>query len=197
MRIGNPFKLYGKAASWAGRQLFGSGPPDPYKGQLQNQITRDTGRGGAAEDFYYDRARTFDPYQSIRTAAGGLFDEFERGVGQGIQDVRGNLVGAGRLGGGYGDLDESAYVFDARRDLNNKLAGLAVQGAQMEAENFRDIGSYGERTSGRALDLMTGERDRSTAIWNAQNQRKAQLAGILAKLAGQAITRGQGAGGGA
>lgn len=155
---------------------------------LYDQLSAATDRSGKAgrqaEDLYLNRAANFNARDALKETAGGLFDQFERTTGRKIADLRGSMVGAGRLGGGYGEQDEDQTIYDARSDLNSKIAGLSLQAEGMNQENTRDIGQFGQNATGQYLDLLTGGIDRQTAMDEAKRQRKAALWGSLAQLAG-------------
>lgn len=143
---------------------------------------RDNAKSGTG--MFLERASRFNAGDAIKTAAGGLFDMFQKRLGQGTQDLRGSQVGAGRLTGGYGAEDENALRFNAQSDFNDKIAGLAVTGTQMDQANTRDLGQFGQGEEQQYLDLLTGGLDRQQAAQNAKQNRKSSLWGSLAGLAG-------------
>lgn len=187
--LSKPFK-------WAERQLFGSGPPNSYGGQLDAAGKQAQGYGDAATSEYFNRARTYNPQQSLETAAGGLFDQFERTTGRNIEKLRGSQVGAGRLGGGYGAEDETSMIYDARADLNSRIASMALDTESLKLSNQRDIGAFGESQSNRYLDVLTGQSDRETGRYNAKQQQRAGVWSALAELGGKALTASAGGGAG-
>lgn len=146
--------------------------------------TRSRNAGIGAEDEFYRRAMNADPRKALAETAGGLFDQFERGVGRKISNLRGSMVGSGRLEGGYGELDEAETVYDARADLNSKIAGLSLDAEGMSMANTNAIGQFGQNQTGQYLDLLTGGMDRAMAEREGKRNRKASLWGSLAGLAG-------------
>lgn len=163
--------------------------PNPLTTQYMGSLNRDRNRGAEAEDLYYDRAKAYDPRESLRTSVGALYDEFEEGAGRRIGALRGRLArsGGGRLASGYGELDESESVYDMERDLNRNVSRMALDTEGLNLRNQEGLGQYGQATSGRYLDLLSGERDRETAERNAKRQQKAAIWGSIAKLGGSAI----------
>lgn len=196
--LSKPFK-------WADRQLFGGGPPDSYGDEFDTAGQEARGYGSDATREYYSRAKNYNPQASLEQAAGGLYDQFERGVGRRIETLRGQEVGAGRLGGGYGAEDETAAIYDARADLNSKIASMALDTESMKLSNMRDIGAFGESQSNRYLDVLAGNRDAEMGRYNARTQQRAGFWSALAELGGKAFGAmrpgsggaGGGAGGGA
>lgn len=175
--------IFGKAASWVDKRLFGSGPADTYGSEFDAAGRTARNYGDDASREYMERAKGFDAQGALQTAAGGLFDQFERGVGQKIETIRGRQVGSGRLGGGYGDMDETAAVYDARAQLNNQIAAMALQAEGLQMQNDRGLGEFGQQQQGQYLDILAGQRDAETARRNAQDTRRAGFWGGLTKLA--------------
>lgn len=184
--------IFKKATGWFDRQLFGGGAPNTYGGSFDAAGEVARGQGDAASRAYVDRATNFDAYGGLQTAAGGLFDQFERDIGEKIQTVRGNQVGSGRLGGGYGDMDESATVYDARSQLNNQIAAMALQAEGLQMQNDRGLGEFGQQQTGQYLDILAGNRDAELARHNAKQQQRSSFWGGLAKLAGTGISAARG-----
>lgn len=144
-------------------------------------------RGQEAEDEFYDRARSFDPHESVRTSAMGAWESMMPDVRREIEDTRGRMAGAGRLRGGYGEMDEDDVWDRATHRLTSGIQRDATQAAGMEMQHIHALGGYGERTTGRYLDLITGERDREAMEREAERQRKSSRWGALAGLAGSAL----------
>lgn len=155
-----------------------------YGDQYAAATDRARSTGKRATDQYLDRATTFNAGDALTKAAGGLFDQFEHTTGQRINDLRGSMVGSGRLGGGYGEQDEDSLIYDAKRDLNDKIAGLSLQATGMDQQNTQQLGQFGQGQEGQYLDLLSGGMDREMADQNAKANRKASLWGSLAGLAG-------------
>ena len=144
-------------------------------------------RGREAEDEYFRRAREFDPTQAVTTAAEGAWGQILPQVRDTIRELRGRMVGAGRLRGGYGEMDEDEVWNRATQQLTSEIARNAMSAANLELSNIQGIGGYGERTTGRYLDLLAGERDRELMEREMARQRRASRWGALAGLAGSAL----------
>lgn len=179
--LSKPFK-------WADHQLFGSGPPDAYGSEFKAAGEEAHGYGRRATEDYFNRAENYDPQASLEKAAGGLYDSFSHDVDSKVERLRGQEVGAGRLGGGYGAEDETATIYDARSDLNSKLASLALDTESMKLSNMRDIGAFGESQSNRYLDVLAGNRDAEMGRYNSRQQQKAGFWSALSELGGKALT---------
>lgn len=162
---------------------------NPMKSQYLAAMNRDRTRGTEAEDEYLTRARSYDPRGSLREAVGSLYDQFEQGVGRRISGLRGRLArsGGGRLASGYGELDESEAVYDMGQDLNRQVSGLALQTEGLNLRNQEGLGQYGQNTTNRYTEMLSGNLDREQAERNAKRQQKAALWGSIASLAGKGI----------
>lgn len=161
------------------------------KSQYLTAMNRDRTVGAGAEDEYLTRAKGFDARGSLRESVGALYDQFVQGAGRKIRDLRGGMVGAGRLGGGYGELDESEAVYDMGRDLNQRVAGMALDAEGMNLRNTEGIGQFGQNTSGRYLDLLSGNLDREQAERNAKRQERSAKWGAISNFAGKLIPWGK------
>lgn len=163
--------------------------PTASQNQYLSFLNRDRQRGTEAEDLYLDRAKSYDPRGALRESVGSLYDQFKQGVGRQITGLRGRLArsGGGRLASGYGELDESEAVYDMERDLNRNVSGLALQAEGLNLRNQEGLGQYGQNTTGRYTDLLSGQIDRETAERNAKRQQKGSLWGSLASVAGSVL----------
>lgn len=178
------FQNFLKPYRWAEKQLFGSGPPNTYGGEIAAAGRKAGGYADQANREFLDQATNFDPRAALREAAGGLYDQFESTVGRNITALRGRLAGSGRLRGGYGDMDEAESVYNARQDLNSKIAGLALESEQQALQNQGQLAQFGQGEQGTYLDSLASERDAETARFNARNSQRGQLFGVLGKIAG-------------
>jgi hypothetical protein len=154
------------------------------KGQYMQALQRDQGRGYAAEDEYYDRAREFDPQASVNRAAEGAMATIQRPMQRNLKQFRESQVAQGRFTTGNRFVEEDEIVARMHESVGNEIARNSLQATGMELRNNEGIGGYGERTSGRYLDLLSGQMDRETMEEEAAKQRKASRWGALAKLAG-------------
>lgn len=175
--LSKPFK-------WAERQLFGSGPPNTYGGEIARAGRTAGGYADTANQEYLDQATSFDPREALAEAAGGLYEQFSGKLGQDITTLRGRQAGTGRLRGGYGVLDEAETVYNARQDLNSKLASSALQAEQLALQNQQGLAQFGQGQQGTYLDSLSSERDAETARYNARQSQRGQFFGAVGKLAG-------------
>lgn len=176
-----------KPFQWANKQLFGSGPPDTYGGQIDAAGKTAQSYGDKATATYFDQATHFDPQASLRESVGGLYDQFEQDTGRKIDKMRGDEVGAGRLGGGYGAQDEDAAIYDSRRQLNDTVASMAMQSEGLKVQNMRDIGQFGEQENNNYLSILGGQQDAETARYNAKQAQRGQFWSAIAELGGDAL----------
>jgi hypothetical protein len=150
-------------------------------------LSGDQRRGENAEDLYYERASTFDPYAAVNRSAEGAFRSMMPEVERGFRRLRGNEVAGSRFDTGFRETDEREF-FDAAMDrLNSTIAANSMTAAGMDLSNLQGIGSYGQNVTGRYLDMLAGERDRETAEEQARRNRSAGLWGALAGAAGTVL----------
>lgn len=157
------------------------------RNRYMTALNQSASRGREAEDEAYRRAREFDPTQAVTTAAEGAWGQIMPQIRDTIQDMRGRMAGAGRLRGGYGEMDEDEVWNRATQNLTSEIARNAMGAASMDLSNIHQIGGMGERTTGRYLDLLSGERDREMMEREARRQRSAGRWGMLGGLAGSAL----------
>lgn len=144
-------------------------------------------RGREAEDEYFRRAREFDPTRAVTTAAQGAWGQILPEVREAIRDLRGRMVGAGRLRGGYGEMDEDEIWNRATQNLTSEIARNALSSASMDLARIQGLGGYGERVTNRYLDLLSGGLDRELMEREMARQRRGSRWGALAGLAGSAL----------
>lgn len=177
--------LYSKPYRWAEGRIFGGGPPDSYGGEIKQAGEQAGAYGREGIDAYLKGATAFNPQAALREAAGGLFDQANRGLQTTLENTRGRNVGSGRLGTGYGSLDESAATYDATRDFGDKLSSMALQEQGLEQQNLAGLRQFGENEFGDYSSILGGLEDAETGRYNAKTQQRSGLFGSLAQLAGQ------------
>lgn len=158
--------------------------PDYLRNRYVAAMNAAERRGREAEEEYFRRAREFDPTRAVTTAAEGAWAQILPQVRETIRDLRGRLVGAGRLRGGYGEMDEDEVWNRATQQLTSEIARNALSSAGLALQNLQGLGAYGERTTGRFLDLLAGERDRELMEREMARQRRAARWGAIASLVG-------------
>jgi len=192
--------LFGRIGSALGGGAIGSilynqkSQRDKHKGmnRVQRMAAEASARGGSAEDEYWNRIKSFDPMESARASSMASFEDFREGLGEDITSLRGNQVGRGRLDTGFGMEDEDRLVRGGLRDLNREIARNSMQGAQMQMGVNRDIGDYGERVTGRGVDLLMSEKDRKAQEKASKRAMWGQLGGAVLGTAGKALAGGGG-----
>src|SRR5690349_6795883 len=89
-------------------------PVDPLTAVADESRTM----GTEATRDYLGRAKSFDARTALADTAGSLFDRFEKTTGRRLNDLRGSMVGSGRLDSGYGAEAEDELLADSRDSLN-------------------------------------------------------------------------------
>lgn len=114
--------------------------PNRFERALEN---RQQETAGATREF-----REFDPRSAARESARAGFEAVEEDIREGMEDIRGRQVGAGRLRTGFGMQDQDRFIRDRLDRLNRTLAQNAVNlagmrqdqlgsAAQMQGQNLR------------------------------------------------------------
>ena len=136
-------------------------------------------RGEQAEEEYYRRATEYDPTQAVTTAAQGAWGQMLPQLQEALQDLRGRLAGAGRLRGGYGQMDEDRILTRAAENLSSEIARNAMNAASLALRNIEGIGQYGQNVTNRYLDLLAGQLDREQMEENARRRRRGGIGALL------------------
>lgn len=137
-------------------------PTDRYKHlnrRFDRQADLDERRGRDAEDMYLDRSSRFDAQDAVGTAARGHFEQFQEDLARGLRDFRGQQVGQGRLDSGFRFEDEDDIWRQGLSDLGRTLAQNSLAAESLNLRNNEGLGAFGERTTGRFLDVLAGQRD--------------------------------------
>lgn len=155
--------------------------------QYRNATSSARDRGRRLTGLYDERAEDYDPYEDAERASMAtgrrLYEDFGRDLG----DLRGSLVGSGRLRTGYGAQDEDR-LYDRFQDrLSNTLAQNSMRASAMDLQHTQGMGRMGSQSQGRYLDLLTGEMDRQQAERNARRQQQSSLWGTVGGIAGGAL----------
>lgn len=144
-------------------------------------------RGREVEDEYLRRAREFDPSGAVRTAAEGAWASILPQVRDAITGLRGRMVGAGRLRGGYGEMDEDEVWNRATQQLTSEIARNAMSAAGLQLQNIQGIGGYGQAVTNRYLDLLAGGLDREQMAENARRRRRGGIGSLIGAGLGAAV----------
>lgn len=128
--------------------------------------------GPEREDAGYEGLRDFDPSAAFEQYTRGATDSAHSFLGEELEKLAGTAAGQGRLNTGFYDKDQGDVVRNVMGDLNNTIAGAALQTTGMDLSRRGKLLDYGTDTSNRYLDLLTGNNDRITARENARKQSK-------------------------
>lgn len=162
-----------------------------YSGQFDEQAGQDRATGRRAEGAYLDRAMGYDAQQAASTAARGHFDQFQEDIDRRLRDFRGQQVGQGRLDSGFRFEDEDDIWRQGLSDLGRTFAQNAMQAEGMNLRNMEGIGGFGERMTGRGLDIMASERDAGVLDEELrrrdQANRRQGLFGMLGRVGGSVL----------
>lgn len=132
-----------------------------------------------------DEARsTFDAAAAARETAAASFADMREEMGRGIESLRGQQVGRGRLDTGFGFEDEDRLVMDFQDRLSRDLSHGAFQAAGLNLRNIEGGASDANQARERDLAMLTGSLDREQGIINERNRRRRGRFGALAGLLG-------------
>lgn len=142
--------------------------------------------------------RDFDASQAARETARASFQDFREDMGRGVEELRGQQVGRGRLRTGFGFEDEDRLVMDFQDRLSRDLAHGAFTAAGMNLRNIEGMSADAARSTTRSDDILIGQMDRDQAELNTQRRRRQnKRRGVLSFLGGAAgaiVTGGSPAG---
>lgn len=164
--------------------LGGGDRRDPYQGEANRARGRSRQRGERLTGEYETRATDYDPYEASQRASVAAGEELYEDFGRQFRDLRGSQVGRGRLGTGYGEMDEMEAFEGFEENLANILTQNSLRAAGLDLQNIQGIGRQGAQSEQQHLDQLYGERDRWQDRENARRRRQASLWGGLAKTAG-------------
>lgn len=136
-------------------------------------------RGSEAEDFYFDRATTFDPTEALERYGAAAYGDFSRNLDRRMERSRGDSVGMGRLDTGFAVEDEDRVVIDLGERYGDDLASQSLGAAQLEQRNFEGVGSYGAGRTNTYLDMLSGQMDRETDARNSKRDFWGNLLGSV------------------
>lgn len=155
------------------------------QGRMSAQAASDRSRGSAAEDAYYDRISNFDATEGAKRTADVLSQDWMQQYTEGVEGLRGRQVGQGRLDTGYGFEDTDRYTRDARRSMTDSLARLSMQAQGQQLGATESMGRYGERTTGRGIDIDMTEEDRRRSDRASKRSALGNIGGALIQAGGR------------
>ena len=144
-------------------------------------------RGERAEDFYLDRATSYDPTEAVERYGAAAYRDFSRNLDRRMERSRGESVGMGRLNTGFAVEDEDRVTIDLAERYQDDLARQALGASALEQRNISEVGRYGAERSNTYLDLLSGGLDRETAERNSKRKFWGNLLGSVFGAAGAAV----------
>jgi len=154
---------------------------------LTREATRSRGIGRGAEEEYYQRLRDYDPAAAARESAMATFADFQKGIGEQTESLRGSQVGRGRLNIGVGYQDQDRLYERGLQDLGRSVSRQALEAEGMRFGATEAIGRYGMDVTGRSLDLTASERDRRARARASKREMWGQLGGAALGAGGRAL----------
>jgi len=156
-------------------------PPSRTQNRYMAAFDPTQRRGERAEDFYLDKATSFDPTEAVERYGQAAYSDFSRELDRRMEASRGESVGMGRLNTGFAVEDEDRVTIDLAERYQDDLARQSLGAAALEQRNFEGVGAYGAERSNTYLDLLSGQLDRETSEKNAK---KKLIGGILSGMFG-------------
>ncbi|KKL75779.1 hypothetical protein LCGC14_2051510, partial [marine sediment metagenome] len=81
-------------------------PPSRTQNRYMAAFDPTQRRGERAEDFYLDKATSFDPTEAVERYGQAAYSDFSRELDRRMEASRGESVGMGRLNTGFAVEDE-------------------------------------------------------------------------------------------
>ena len=176
------------AALSIGNALINRGGDKKKKSEGQRrmgaQASGDRARGSAAEDAYYERISKFDATEGAKKTADVLTADWQRQDMFDAEALRGRNVAMNRLDTGYAVDDEERRGYTAKRYLSDSLARLSMQTQAQQRDADESMGRYGERVTGRGIDLDMTEEDRRRSDRASKRSMWGNIGGSLINAAG-------------
>ena len=150
-----------------------------FRQQEEEQLAAGGERAGMLETRSDEARGAFDAAAAAREVAGASFADFQEEMGRGVESLRGQQVGRGRLDTGFGMEDEDRLVMDFQDRLSRDIAKGAFTAASLNLRNIEGETGAADRARDRNLDLLTGATDRAQAVENDRQRRKRGRFGML------------------
>jgi len=142
-----------------------------YRESFGRGIETERGRGERMGAAFEERALGYDPTESVTRSVEGAYNYQ-------MPKLRASQVGQGRLRTGFGFADQDEM-------MRNIIMSRAMEGEQLKMRNLENIGGFGERAAGRALDADFG---RYSTERMAREQRAASKRGMWGNIIGQGLS---------
>jgi hypothetical protein len=125
--------------------------------------------------------QSFDASKAVDDYAKGAYSKISTALGQRLETLGGEAVGAGRFDSGFYDKDQGQVVRGAMDDFTSNLAQQSVAATGMQQQNTRDLLDYGEGQTETADNILMARRDEYA---QAAANKKARRRGIGAAIGG-------------
>lgn len=163
----------------------------PSRGELEGRLEQ-TGqrarRRGRRISGQVDRRRErFDPTEGARATAQAAFEDFQEQHERGIEGLRGQQAGMGRLRTGFATEDEDRLTEDLQGRLARELARGAFTAQSQELQHMDSMAADAHRAQTRGDAALAGQLDRADRAEQERRSRRGRILGILGAGAGAAI----------
>jgi hypothetical protein len=152
---------------------------------LEQYADQDAMHGNEATSAYLNSAQNFDASQALNQYAQGAWGGVAAGLRRELADVRGRSVGAGRFDSGFLDEDQGEVIERTAQNFGNSIAMQSMNAAQLQQQNDAQLGSFGERARGRAMDTTAAFYEQDENDRREEEERKrARKRGIAGAIGG-------------
>lgn len=156
-------------------------------GTSQQALEQQRRLGGQAQSEFFQRSLGFDAQAGAEEATRGIVGSLSKDLQRNLEFAKGQAVGSGRLQTGFFDVDRGRLFEDFNSRVADAIARNALQAQSLNLQNIGQIGSFGEATQNRFVNLLGGSLDRATAERNAQRGRGGLFGKILGGIAGVGV----------
>lgn len=154
-------------------------PINVYRGAMRTALDREQ----AAADEAVNRQANYDPYEAANRASEAQFYTVDRGLREGVEDLRGSQVGRGRLRTGFGFQDEDRLYRDTYESFGRSVAERSLQASGLELQNIHDM----QRSRELAPEIAAGGIDAELARMDYESQKKGGFLGGIGGLLGAGV----------
>lgn len=117
-----------------------------------------TGRiGNTLRQQFVGGISNFNPQQAYEARLRAAQQQFQHRFGEGLQQLRGQQVGMGRLNTGFATGDEDRLFRQLGQDYAQTASSAAQNLNSQRLQQLNMIGNYGQQASNSALEARAGE----------------------------------------
>lgn len=156
------------------------------------QIARQSAYGERATQDYLGAAENFDASKALNKYATGAWGSISTALGNQLDDLSGQAVGAGRFDSGFFDQDKGVVVNRALSQFSNDIAGQSMNAAGLQQRNTESLGSFANDRTTMGNDLLTARSEQVQNDAREEAERKRRKKGGLLSGIGTAIGYGLG-----